>query len=60
MTETLIHNRLTNELTRSLLNPTRLAKKLGYTTEPAVLEGDHCVKLLLDGQWVATAQQVRA
>ncbi len=34
------------------------ARDHGFGTMPAILDGDECVKLLRDGDWVATAQRV--
>ena len=32
----------------------------GFNTAPAILDGDDCVKLLRDDDWVATAQAIAA
>ena len=32
------------------------ARRLDFRMVPALLDGDVCVKLLRDGEWVATAQ----
>ena len=50
--------RPTGAIATQQLRIDEFANSYGFEMVPAILDGDVCVKLLLGGRWIATAQYI--
>jgi hypothetical protein len=56
MVPILVLHRSSGEITMEIGRIDQYASRCGMCMVPAILDGDVCVKLLLNDDWVATAQ----